>query len=91
MHGARKRLPGHVRQQIKRVIDSLGQEPRPSASTALELPPFAPAGWEVRRIRVGDWRVVYAVGDVWREVTVLTIQKRPPYDYEDLDRLLEEL
>ena len=91
VHGARKRLPGRTRQQVKRIIDDLSQEPRPSASRALTLPATMSKDWEVRRIRLEDWRVVYAVSDVWREVSVLTIQKRPPYDYEDLDALLAEL
>lgn len=91
VHGARRRLPGRIRQQVKRIIDDLSQDPRPSASRVLTLPTPASQEWEVRRIRLEDWRVVYAVSDVWREVSVLTIQKRPPYDYEDLNSLLTEL
>lgn len=45
----------------------------------------------MRRIKLDNWRVVYAVNEIWQEVGVLTIQKRPPYDYEDLDQLLSEL
>ena len=49
------------------------------------------AEWEVRRIRLEDWRIVYAVNETWQEIAVLTIQKRPPYDYEDLEFLVSEL
>lgn len=51
----------------------------------------APSEWEARRIRIDDWRVIYAINDAWSEVAVLSIQKRPPYDYEDLELLLAEL
>jgi len=47
--------------------------------------------WEVRRIRLADWRVVYAVNETWQEIAVLTIRKRPLYDYADLEGLLAEL
>ncbi len=91
VHLARKRLPGHIRQQIKRIIDELSQDPRPDASIDLSLQFTAPDEWELRRIRFADWRVIYAVSDLWREIAVLSIQKRPPYDYEDLELLLAEL
>ena len=95
VHSARKRLPGQVRQRVKRVLDNLGQEPRPAKSKALRLPDTVKSSirmeWEVRRIRLADWRVVYAVNETWQEIAVLTIRKRPPYDYADLEGLLVEL
>lgn len=91
VHSARKRLPGHVRQQIKRIIDDLGDDPRPGTSIEMTLQFPAPSEWEARRIRIDDWRVIYAINDAWSEVAVLSIQKRPPYDYEDLELLLAEL
>lgn len=95
VHEARKQLPGHVRQRIKRTIDSLVDMPRPAHSQVLQLPGEAESeletGWEVRRIRLDDWRIVYAINENWAEVAILTIQKRPPYNYEDLEILLSEL
>lgn len=91
VHASRKQLPGQVRQRIKRMIDNLGQNPRPIESEALELPDAIQIEWEIRRIRLENWRVVYAVHESWQEIGVLTIQKRPPYDYEDLELLLSEL
>ena len=91
VHASRKQLPGQVRQRIKRIIDDLEQNPRPAESEALELPDTIQTEWEARRIRLENWRVVYAVNEIWQEIGVLTIQKRPPYDYEDLELLLSEL
>ena len=95
VHSARKKLPGQVRQRIKRTIDDLGQTPHPARSKELRLPDeagsFVTTEWEIRRIRLDDWRIVYAVSETWEEIAVLTIQKRPPYDYEDLELLLSEL
>jgi mRNA interferase RelE/StbE len=91
VHATRKQLPGHIRQRIKRILDDLGQNPNPARSRALELPDTTLTEWEVRRIRLEDWRIVYAVNESWQEIGVLTIQKRPPYDYEDLESLLSEL
>jgi mRNA interferase RelE/StbE len=80
-----------MRQRIKRIIDDLGQNSRPAKSQVLKLPDSASTEWEVRRIRLENWRIVYAVNEIWQEIGVLTIQKRPPYDYEDLELLLLEL
>ena len=91
VHTTRKQLPGYVRLRIKRILDDLGQNPRPPKSRALRLPDSAPPEWEVRRIRLENWRIVYAINETWHEIGILTIQKRPPYDYEDLELLLSEL
>ena len=51
-----KKLPGQIRQRIKRVIDDLGQNPRPPRSKTLDLPDTIDnliiAEWEVRRFRI---------------------------------------
>ena len=46
---------------------------------------------EPRRIRMDPWRVVYAVNDAEAWVWVLAVRKRPPYDHENLEKLLAEL
>jgi mRNA interferase RelE/StbE len=88
VHQARKQLPGHVRQQVKRLIAALADAPRPHNSrlldvTGLDMPP----GVELRRIRLGRWRVIYAVHEAEGWVWVLGVHRRPPYDYEDLNEL----
>jgi mRNA-degrading endonuclease RelE of RelBE toxin-antitoxin system len=88
----RKRLPGHARQRIKQVFDSLVEEPRPPRSQPLDVTELnVPSGVEVRRLRMDRWRVIYAVNDDERWVWVLAICRRPPYDYEDLDDLVARL
>ena len=83
-----KELPGNVRQRVRQAIGQLAAEPRPSNSKPLEtqgqdLPR------ELRRLRMDRWRIVYVVTDGERTVDVLAVRKRPPYDYGDLERLLE--
>ena len=95
VHPARKRLPGKVRQRIKRVLTNLGRKARPAESEKLTFPDTVDdsikAEWELRRYRLDDWRVVYAINETWQEVAILAIRKRPPYDYEDLAFLLSHL
>lgn len=44
-----------------------------------------------KRLRLGNRRIVYAVHDAEQWVWVWAIRKRPPYDYEDLPKLLERI
>jgi mRNA interferase RelE/StbE len=84
-----KNLPGQVRQRIRRVVKALGDEPRPHYSRGLDVPQeVLLPGLEARRIRLGNWRVVYVIDETWDVVTVVAIRKRPPYDYSDLRELL---
>ncbi len=55
-----KATPGHVRQRLKRAMLALGTDPRPSDSKALEWPPER---FEPRRLKLRNWRIVYAVDD----------------------------
>lgn len=89
-----KALPGHMQQRLRRDIDSLASAPRPSTSKALEVSlreSDEPASYELRRLRLDRWRVVYAVTEEDKTVDILTVQKRPPYDYGDLGELIQEL
>lgn len=83
-----KTTPGNVRQRIKQAMLALGANPRPSGSKTLDWPPEA---FEPRRLRIGDWRIIYAVNDAEQWVEVLAVRKRPPYDYGDLADLLKRL
>ncbi|MDW8389037.1 MAG: hypothetical protein RMK84_02835 [Oscillochloridaceae bacterium] len=42
----------------------------------------------MRRIRLERWRIVYAITEADQAIDVLTVRKRPPYDYGDLEQLL---
>ena len=86
-----KQLPGNMRQRVKRAIDGLSDDPRPSRSIKLDTSGLPQVKMELRRLRIGRWRIVYAVTESEMYVDVLAIRKRPPYDYSDLEELLEDL
>jgi mRNA-degrading endonuclease RelE of RelBE toxin-antitoxin system len=77
-------LPGNIRRRIINEIDLLEQNPRPSNSKRLAL---GNELREVRRLRIGQWRIVYLVEE---EPIIIGIRKRPPYDYEDIKVLVRE-
>ena len=91
-HVQRKQLPGHMRQRIKRAIQDLASEPRPPRSRSLDLTDLdLPPDIELRRLRLEKWRVLYVVNESEHWVWVLGVRKRPPYDYTDLDELIQKL
>ncbi len=81
--------PGHVRQQLHRAVESLSENPRPPDSRAMTPPPGTTI--ELRRIRMSNWRIVYLIDEIGSAVGVLTIRRRPPYDYADLSMLIQQL
>jgi len=83
-----KNLPGNMRQRVKRAVDSFSEDPRPPRSKKLDIPELE---YELRRLRLDKWRIVYAVTEKDSFVDVLAIRKRPPYDYDDLESLIEEI
>jgi mRNA interferase RelE/StbE len=85
-----KKLPGNVRQRIKRAIDLLAGDPRPPESKQLDFGTDDTQGdeCEVRRLRIDNWRIVYLVTEASKVVDVVAVRKRPPYDYGDLAELL---
>lgn len=86
-----KKLPGNVRHRIKRVIDQFAQDPRPPKSKTLETTHILQTDLEIRRCRLENWRIIYAVNDAEKTVDVIAVRKRPPYDYGDLADLIEKL
>jgi len=64
-----RRLRGSVRDRIEAAIDGLATDPRPRGAAKL-------AGRDDFRIRVGDYRIVYAVDDAVRLVLVARIAHR---------------
>lgn len=92
VHAARRSLPGHVRQRIYRTITEFAHTPRPSNSEPLTAQGLAaPPGVEIRRVRLEQWRIIYAVYDGESWVWVLAIRKRPPYAYADLPNIIARL
>src|SRR5207237_9085897 len=66
---AYRRLRGSVADRITAAIDVLGINPRPTGSVKL-------AGRDDYRIRVGDYRIVYAVDDAGAVVLIARIAHR---------------
>jgi mRNA interferase RelE/StbE len=66
---AYRRLHGPLRDRIRAAVDGLATEPRPVGAVKL-------AGRDDFRIRVGDYRIVYAVDDRDRLVLVARIAHR---------------
>jgi mRNA interferase RelE/StbE len=88
-----RNLPGNVRQVIFRGIQALENEAHPPSSKGMKSTKNfkIPKGLELRRIRMDRWRIVYVIEGDLSLVTVLTVRKRPPYQYEDLEELLKEV
>ena len=64
-----RRLPKPILRRIRTAIRSLSENPRPSGYEAL-------SGFkDLYRIRVGDWRVIYAIED--DELVVLIVEVGP--------------
>jgi mRNA interferase RelE/StbE len=65
-----KRLDGDLRERVRTAIRELANEPRPIGVKKL-------AGYEnFFRIRVGDWRIIYAIENEKLIVLVLEISTR---------------
>ena len=69
-----RRLPRNLVQRITRAIDSLATEPKPIGCKRLVGTPHN----NLYRIRVGDWRISYAIED--EELIVLVIEIAPRGD-----------
>jgi mRNA interferase RelE/StbE len=82
-----KDLPGRMRQRVRKAVGALAENPRPAKSKALEMPDLP---FEVRRLRLDRWRILYAITETDAAVDVLAVRKRPPYDYGDLESLLKD-
>jgi mRNA interferase RelE/StbE len=71
-----ERLPDQDYRRIEAVIDRLAEDPRPRGTRKLR----GPAGrW---RMRVGNYRVVYAVFDQERLVKILRVLRRTTTTYD---------
>lgn len=81
-----KSLPENIPQRVRQAIHNLAENPRPSQSKQLDIP-FDLDLW---RLRIDNWRIVYGITEADKIVDRLTVRKRPPYNYEDLETLLAD-
>ena len=73
------KLPLKDFRRLDKAIWALAQNPRPRGVKKLRGPHY--------RIRVGDWRVVYAVFDKDKLVIVGKVARRSERTYERVDEL----
>jgi mRNA interferase RelE/StbE len=66
---AYRRLHGPLRERIRAAVDGLAGDPRPDGAVKL-------AGRDDFRVRVGDYRIVYAIDDDGRIVLIARIAHR---------------
>lgn len=70
------RSPRDLAERLRRVLRALEAEPRPHGAEPLK-------GHDLYRLRVGDWRIVYAIEDAELLVLVVRIAARGQV-YRDL-------
>lgn len=75
-----------VRRQMITAIDGLEVNSRPPKSKILEI---KDEPREIRRLRLGKWRIVYAI--IEEKTIILGVRRRPPYDYQDIQRMLKDV
>ena len=63
------RLPKDLRERLEQAIDNLALDPRPKGCKML-------VGYDLYRIRVGDWRIIYAIEDDKLIVLVVDVSPR---------------
>ncbi len=73
------KLTGDDLERVAAAIRGLGENPRPHGARKLRGP--------IHRVRVGDWRVVYAVFDKDQLVIVGKVARRSQRTYEGVDEL----
>ncbi len=74
-------LPGFYRQQIRRAIESLADNPRPGIAELTKQP-------NRFKIKFDRWRLIYDVDDEDEVVRILRIRlKRGPETYQGIDAL----
>ncbi len=74
-----RRVRESERERIGTALARLAREPRPSGSVKLRGPLY--------RLRVGSYRIIYAVSDREEQVIALKIARRAKDTYERFDEL----
>ena len=70
------KVPREVFSRIDVAIWALEKDPRPFGVKKLE--------GDIHRIRVGDWRIIYAIFERERRVVILHVVRRSERTYKDL-------
>ncbi len=65
-----QRLPRSIQKRVAQKIDALGKDPFPRGSAKLE------ASVNLRRIRVGDYRIIYQVRQEALVVLIVRVKHR---------------
>ena len=73
------RVPDELFRKLDAAIWALRDEPRPMGCVKLKGP--------IHRIRVGRWRVIYAVFDKDQLVLILKVTQRTERTYKDLPEI----
>jgi mRNA interferase RelE/StbE len=73
---------------VKRAIDDLATNPRPPGGKRLDASQTEDSEYEIWRVRIDSWRIVYLISEAEKVIDVVAVRKRPPYDYGDLAELL---
>lgn len=82
-------LPGHMKQRVKQAVDGLVNNSQPRQSKQLASIKKTNRITSLYRLRIDQWRIIYAIDSESELIQVLAIRKRPPYDYRDLEDLLQ--
>lgn len=67
-------VPATHRESLKKALLGLEQEPRGRQVKKL-------TGRDYYRLRVGDWRVIFAISDPRRLVTIIAVERRTSTTY----------
>ena len=74
-----ERLREPDRGRIAAALAKLGRDPRPTGSVKLKGPLY--------RVRVGPYRIIYAVSDAEELVVAVKVARREKDTYDDIDTL----
>lgn len=74
-----ERLPGNIRQRIKRALYALTDDPRPEAARALagELASYY-------RLRIDRYRIIYTIHEEFVTVVIVRVTQRNNETYKGL-------
>ena len=67
-------IPSHERPTVKKAILNLEKNPRNPQVKKLE-------GRDYYRLRVGDWRVIFAISEPLKLVTIIAVERRTSTTY----------
>ena len=76
-----RRLPSSDRERVVEAMRSLAYDPRPAGTTHLTE--------NLYRVRIGNYRILYAVFDAELVVLVCKVARRSEVTYKDIRALLK--